>query len=292
MLTIRTAGIHTRGRPGPDSRTVRNWAAANGLLRPSVAALMEFISVPVAILSMVLEAALLLRARRAGFLSQFPLFYSYITYVLASSILLLPLYFLKPQLYLTIYWFSYLVTLLAEFAVLLEVADHIFKPYPAIRRLGQLLTAVVCMALFSVYIIPALMQHRSSSIAFLELEKRTSLTKAVLIIVLLAAARLYHLPIDRNISGMLLGFATYLALVTANTALAETLGRGVYGDAYGLVEPLGYFLGLGIWIFALWSYEPVLPGRPDSSRGGDNISEPFSDRVGRYNSELSRLFRR
>jgi hypothetical protein len=55
---------------------------------------------------------------------------------------------------------------------------------------------------------------------------------------------------------------------------------------------LGYFLGLGIWIFALWSYEPVLPGRPDSSRGGDNISEPLSDRVGRYNSELSRLFRR
>ncbi len=253
---------------------------------------MEFISVAVAIVSIALEAALLLRAWRGRFLSQFPLFYSYLIYVLVWSILALPLYFLNPQLYSTIYWFSYLVMLLAEFAVLLEVSDHIFKPYPAIRRLGQLLTAFICLALVFAYIIPALMQHRPSGMAFLELEKRTSLTKAVLIITLLGASRLYHLPVGKNISGVLLGFATYLALVTANTALAETFGREVYGDAYGLVEPLGYFLGLGIWNVALWRYEPVLPSRPGSSRDGDNVSELLSDRVGRYNSELSRLFRR
>ena len=253
---------------------------------------MDFISIALVIVGVAAEAALLFRARRGRFLSQFPFFYSYLTYVLASSIIAFPLYFLKPQLYPTVYWFSYLVILLAEFAVLMEVSDHIFEPYPAIRRLGQLLTAVVCLIFFAAYVVPSMMQRRPSSIALLEFEKRTSLTKAILILTLLAAARLYRLPLGKNISGIMLGFATYLTMVIASDVLAETFGRSIFGVVYNLMEPLGYLLALSIWVVALWQFEPVTAGGRNFSGGASNIAEPLSDQLGRYNSELSRLFRK
>lgn len=245
-----------------------------------------------AVFSLILEASLLLRARQGGFLSHFPFFYSYVSYVFVWSILGLTFYYFLPLLYSNVYWFSYLMVLLAEFAVLLEISDHIFQPYPGIRRLGQLVTMVACVTLLLTYILPALWRHQSSSFAFLELEKRTSLTKAVLIIILLVVARLYRIPLGRNISGMMLGFAAYLALITADTALAEALGRAAYGTIYNMVAPLSFVLALSIWTAALWRYEPVAPGQPDYFRSGDDSSEALGDQLGRYSSELSRRFRR
>jgi hypothetical protein len=182
--------------------------------------------------------------------------------------------------------------LLAEFAVLLEVSDHVFKPYPGIRRLGQLVTVIVCLGLLLIYIVPALWHPQSSSIAFLELEKRTALTKAVLIVALMIVARLYRVPFGRNISGMMLGFAAYLALITADTALAEALGRAVYGTIYNMVAPLSFVMALAIWTVVMWRYQAVVPGPSRYSRGGDNSPEPLGEQLGRYNNELSRRLRR
>ncbi|HLY61145.1 MAG TPA: hypothetical protein VKV95_10385 [Terriglobia bacterium] len=253
---------------------------------------MGFVQFTLAVLGLGLEAALILRARQGRYLSHFPFFYSYLSYVFVWTIFTLMFFYFMPQLYPYVYWFSYSMMLLAEFAVLFELSDHIFRPYPGIRRLGQLLTGAVCLAFLLVYIIPALWRHQPSSIAFFELEKRTSLTKVVLIIVLLLVARSFRISFSRNISGMMLGFAIYLAASIANVALAEGLGRARYATIFSLVSPLAYFLALSIWTAALWRYEPVLPNQGNFSRGGDNFSEPLSVQLGRYSSELSRRFRR
>ena len=253
---------------------------------------MTFFSFALWFTSLSLEATLLLRARQGRFLTQFPIFYSYIFFVLITDAACYAVNFLIPEYYASAFWFCFTVWLVAEFAVLLEVSDHIFEPYPPIRRLGRLLTACICLVFFVVYVIPPLLQSRSSRAAIFDLVKRTSLTKAVLILVLLAAARLFRLPLGKYVSGILLGFATYLSLNIANVALAEWYVPAVYGRIFAVAGPLSFVLALAIWNIALWRYETVLPGGRELLRGVESFPEPVSSWLGRYNSELIRLFRR
>ena len=126
----------------------------------------------------------------------------------------------------------------------------------------------------------------------LDLVKRSSLTKAFLIIVLLGAARLYRLPLGKNVSGMMLGFATYLAINIANIVLAERYGSAGYAGIFGLVGPVSFILALAIWNVALWQYEPVSPEGRGLERSAGNMAEPVSNRLERYDSELTRFFRK
>jgi hypothetical protein len=253
---------------------------------------MKALSIAVSMIAMALEAGILIRAWRQRCLSQFPLFFSYVAYVLTWSSITFPIYFLKPQMYASVYWFFYLMMMTAEFAVIAEASDHIFMAYPMIRRLGRLLTGMICLFLFAVYVIPPLTLRQPSSQALLELDKRMALTKAVLIVALLAVARLTRLPIGKNVSGMMLGFTAFVTIGMVNVALYQVYRGGIYLKVYTLVEPLAFVLALSIWTVALWRYEPALSGRGGFTRDGGTLPEPLNSRLGRYNSELSRLFRR
>jgi hypothetical protein len=242
-----------------------------------------------AITGFVLETALIVRAARGRFLSHFRFFYSYIAFVLAGTAASLALYRFLPIHHKSFFWFYFLITLVAEFAVLVEMSDHIFDPYPAIRQLGRFITLCTGTAFFFLYILPSLLQSRPSGITILDLVKRSSLTKAVIIIVLLAAARYYRLPLGRNISGMMLGFSGYLAINVANFALAEKYGAELYGRTFSVVGPLSFALGLLVWTIALWRYEPAIAvgWKPLEDYAG--TSEPLRYQLGRFNTTLSRL---
>src|SRR5689334_9930884 len=133
---------------------------------------MKIVSIAVSILAIALEAELLIRAWRERNLTQFPFFYSYVTYVLIWSLITFPIYFLMPEFYPSIYWFFYLMMITAEFAVIAEASDHIFSAYPMIRRLGRLVTGFICLVLFVVYVIPPLTLPQPSGQALIELYKR------------------------------------------------------------------------------------------------------------------------
>jgi len=253
---------------------------------------MGFFGFPIAVLALALEAILILRARQGKFLSQFPLFYSYIVFVFLKSLVDFVAFYGLPQYYANVFWFTFTVMLVAEFAVLLEASDHIFGPYPLIRRLGRLLTACISLVFFVVYVLPPLRHPRSPRAAIFDFVKRTSLTKAVLILVLLAAARSFHLSLGKRVSGILLGFATYLSLNIANVALVERYALAGYARIFGVVGPLSFVLALGIWNIALWRYAPASPIYNELLRGFEKSSEPVGSRLGRYNNELTRLLRR
>lgn len=245
------------------------------------------------VLSFTLEGLILLRGREGGLLRRFPFFYAYVAFVLlGSASAYIIVYQVQPHFYPTAYWFYFMATLVAEFAVLVEVSDHIFLPYPPIRRLGRLLALGICGTFLVFYIIPSLMEHRPSSVAILDLVKRTSLTKAVIIIVLLAAVRYYRLPLGRNVSGMLLGFSIYLGTNVANFALAEEFGPALYYQTFVIVLPLSYTLSLLVWTIALWRYEPVLPIGHNVREGDKETSQPLSYQLGRFNTALVKLLRR
>jgi hypothetical protein len=93
------------------------------------------------------------------------------------------------------------------------------------------------------------------------------------------------------IKGILLGFSVYHSLDIANYALAEKFGRP-YGGTFGVVGPLAFVMGLMIWTLTLWRYEPALPVEREIHRRTESGSERLHKQLQRYDSELTRLFRR
>ena len=236
-------------------------------------------------------STLLLKARRGGSLSLFPLFFCYISYLLMSGLFLLVVLSIRPAAYPGIFWYHFMITLVVEFAVLVEISDHIFNPYPAVRHLGRLL-AICISAIFLFYIVPSLTGHESSSSTILDFVKRTAVTKTAIIISLLAAARYYRLPLGKNVGGLMIGFCAYLAINVANFACAEKYGRALYGDIFGVVGPLSCHVALLIWTVAMWRYEPVLRIGSVLSENGRGPSASVSYQLGQFNAKLERVLRK
>jgi len=239
----------------------------------------------------VLELTLILRARQGKCLSLFPLFYSYVFYLLIGTSTTLAILWRHPASYSSVFWYHFMITLVVEFAVLVEISDHIFNPYPAVRHLGRLL-AICISAIFLFYIVPSLTGHESSSSTILDFVKRTAVTKTAIIITLLAAARYYRLPLGKNVGGLMIGFCAYLAINVANFACAEKYGRALYGDIFGVVGPLSCHVALLIWTVALWRYEPVLRVGPVLSEDGRGPSASVSYQLGQFDAKLERVLRK
>jgi hypothetical protein len=225
-------------------------------------------------------------------LSEFSFFFSYLFYLLITSIVVNLADVLGLQFYVTAFWLRFLTLVIAEFALLLEIGDHIFRPYPAIRKLGRLITLGITFLFSIAYILPPLIEARPTSIAILDLVKRSALTKGVIIVALLGMARFYRVRLGRNVAGLVLGFAAYMAINTANFALAESYGRELYGPIFSTVGPLSQTLCVLIWTVALWHLEPVLAPVQGVAAHVARNPEPLPDRVGRLNATLSKLFRR
>jgi len=236
--------------------------------------------------------ALILRLIQQKCVREFPLFFSYLAYMVASGAVVSFVYYAGPAIYPTAGWVRFLISLLAEFAVLVEVSDHIFRPFPAIGKLGRLITALLCVIFSVVYVIPSLIELRPSSIALLDLAKRLSLTKGVMIVVLLAVARYYRIHLAKNISGILLGFSTYLGISVANFAMAEIYGRALYARMLSTVVPLSYTLCLVIWTITFWHLEPstVRPWRVTPRV--EAFGEPLDRQLQKFNTALTRLVRK
>jgi hypothetical protein len=260
--------------------------------RPDGARELSLLAAVLIIAFLALELTLLVRAAQGRFVSQFPFFYSAAAFMLLSGIIVTAMYLSTSAYYPHAAWFRLLMSILIEFAVVVEISDHIFKAYPVIRLLGRSLALGICAVFFVLYVLPSLFESQQAPLILLDFVKRTSLTKAVALLSLLAAAYYYRLPLGKNISGMALGFCVYLGINIINFALAGAYGPALYARTLAVVWPLSYTIALLIWTVALWRYQPVsLVARALPASTG-SAPEPLSDQLERFNTELTRLLRR
>src|SRR5258707_3918870 len=84
-----------------------------------------------------LEVVILSRGALTGLLKKYPLFFAYITCVLLTEIIGLLTNALAPKLYETLYWPADLATILASYAVMVEIFRWSTRHKPGIRRLTQ-----------------------------------------------------------------------------------------------------------------------------------------------------------
>jgi hypothetical protein len=238
--------------------------------------------------TLTLQVLILWRAGQCRVLARYPFFYSYLVYDLCFGSVAYALYWIRPSLYPSAYWLYLLLDILVEFAVLIEISDHIFQPFPALRNLGRGLTIVISATFTLVYILPALLQPRGSSSALLDFALRASVTKAVILAVLLLTTRHFGLKLGRNVAGLMLGFSIFVGMNIANLAAAQSFGRALYARIFWVMPPIANTLCLLVWTVALWEFAP-LPRTASIPPAGRGDSETLALELARINDTLSKF---
>ncbi len=218
----------------------------------------------------------------------FPLFYSYIIYAFCGTLALYLTLWLEPRRYATAYWVYFLVTILAEFMVLVEISDQIFRSFPAIRHLGRALTLVIAAGLGGFYILPTILWSTDRTETLFDFALRASVTKAIILAVLFYVARHYGSQLGRNVAGLMLGFSIYVAMNIATMAGAKAFGEGLFAQVFWFILPLSSVLCLMVWTLSLWEYSPI-PGSGRMSPVMGRDSGVVALELTRFNSELTKF---
>ena len=217
----------------------------------------------------------------------FPLFFSYLIFNFSGSACLFLIYWRFPQIYPSAYWIYYLVSVLVEFTVLVEISDHIFRAYPAIRTLGRGLTILISTVLGLFYVLPPIMWSSRRSLALLGFSLRAYETKAIILVVLFFVARHYESHLGRNVGGLMIGFSVYVALNIALMASARFFGPAVYSHTLWVMEPVSSLLCMAVWSVSLWNFAPIpITAAPSGSQVD---SELLALQLTRFNTELSKI---
>jgi hypothetical protein len=249
---------------------------------------MQNLGMVISVCAFLLVGTILLRGIAGKCLKMFPLYYSYMIYVFCGSAFMYLVYWLDRSSYPSAYWLYFLISILVEFAVLVEISDHIFKDLPALRNLGRAITIFISAALALVYILPVIFWSHGRPPALLGFALRASVTKVVVLAVLFIVARHYCSELGKNVAGLMLGFSIYLGVSIGNIAAANAFGIALYAKMLWIVSPAAYLLCLIVWTIALWDFVPA-QNRSIVSRVGARDSQAVALELSRFNNELSKL---
>jgi hypothetical protein len=258
---------------------------------PSPAGFMHDLGMVIGYSGILLEGLLILRGAGTKVFNLFPLLYSYVIFCFSTALCMYVIYWQYPRVYTSAYWIYYLVSILVEFAVLVEISDQIFRPFPAIRNLGRALTILIAASLGILYILPTILWSAGRRHALLDFALRASVTKAIILVVLFYVARHYGSQLGRNVAGLMLGFSIYVAMNVAMMASAKAFGSVLFARILWFMAPLAFALCLLVWTISLWELAPM-PSLHTISPATGRDSEAVALELTRFNSELSKLLHR
>lgn len=255
---------------------------------PSPAGSLQMLGVAISFCAFVLEGLLIVRGAGRRIFRVLPVFYSYIIFCFSGFVGVYLVYWLDRQVYPSAYWIYYLVSILVQFAVLVEVSDCVFRPFPAIRSLGRAFTILIASGLGLVYILPSTVGSTGRSRALLDFALRASVTKAIILAVLFYVSQHYGCRLGRDVGGLMLGFSIYVGLDVALWASAKAFGPVLFARLLWFMEPLAYALCLLVWTISLWEIVPVPSAQTISTVAGRD-SRAVALGLTRFNSKLSKI---
>jgi hypothetical protein len=211
------------------------------------------------------EVAILLRGSPAGLLRKYPLFYSYIGCVLVKEIIGLLTYGFAPTLYEPLYWPAELATIVASYAVIIEIFRGSTRHKPGLRRLAQNLLIIV-FGLTVAYAGSDFLQggFPSLSAAILELSRDLRYVEGGVLLVMLWLFVRYRIPLGRNLMGLIIGYSFWVGCNLINLAFWFQPGNE-FSVLLRRLLPVTYVITLSIWCVTLWSAQPE-PVPPSESK--------------------------
>jgi hypothetical protein len=203
-----------------------------------------------------IEVFLLLRGTLTGLLKKYPLFYIYVVCVLLKEVVGLLSYQLGTSVYESLYWPAELATVVASYAVIVEIFRHSLKRNSVVARIAQELLIVVFAGAL-VYAALDLVKGKAASVprATVELGRDLRYVEAALLFVMLWLFLRYRILIGRNLLGLILGYSFWVGLNVINLALWFLPGK-TFSIGVRTLLPITYLITLMIWCASLWSSQP------------------------------------
>ena len=203
-----------------------------------------------------LEAAILLRGALTGLLKKYPLFHTYIACVLVKEIIGLLSFAIGKKTYDAIYWPADLATILASYAIIVEIFRWSTRHQPGIRRFTHRALLFV-FVLTTAYAASDFLRGGSASLlrSIADLGRDLRYVEAAILLVLLWLLVQYRIPLGRNLLGLLMGYSFWLGVNVIDVAFRFQHGNESSTALRALV-PATYAITLGIWFAALWSSYP------------------------------------
>jgi hypothetical protein len=240
-----------------------------------------------------LEVVILLRGARTGLLKRYPLFFTYIGCVLLTEIIGLLTNALAPKSYELVFWPADLATILASYAVMVEIFRWSTRHKPGIRRITQraLLTVFsVTVAYTASNFVRGKFSSPSRAVAALGRDLRY-VEAAVLLLMLWLLVR-YRIPLGRNLRGLLIGYCFWVGMNVVNLAFWFVPGNEFSSLLRGML-PTTYVLTLGAWCVTLWFAYPesVQPAETKIERDYELLAARTQGVLARTSSSLARIIR-
>jgi hypothetical protein len=240
-----------------------------------------------------LEALILIRGGLVGHLRKFPLFYSYIGCVLLKEIVGLFSYEFAPNFYKPLYWPAELATIVASYAVIVEIFRQSLRRNPGIARKAQKLL-VAAFALTVSYAATDLLHVRfaTASRAIAEMGRDLRYIEGALLLAMLWLFVRYRILLGPNLLGLIIGYSFWVGVNVVSLALLFFPGNEFSALPLTLI-PITYVAALMIWCVALWSCrpEPVQPTEGAIERDYELLAAKTRSILARTSDRLVRVMR-
>jgi hypothetical protein len=240
-----------------------------------------------------LEALILIRGGLALNFGKYPLFYLYIGCVLLTDMLSLVCYQFARNFYRPLYWPTELATIVASYAVIVEIFRQSLRHSPGIGRKAQKLLPAA-LAVTVTYAATDLLHGRfaNATRAIAEVGRDLRYIEGALLLVMLWLLVRYRILLGPNLLGLIIGYSFWVGLNVINLALVFFPDNKFSALAWRL-EPITYVATLTIWCVALWSSrpEPVQPMEGAIERDYELLAAKTRSILGRTSDRLVRVMR-
>jgi len=215
-----------------------------------------------------LEGVVLSRGVATGLVRRYSLFYVYIGCTLLSDILRVCCYQFAPSFYPEVYWHTELATVIANYAVVIEIFRQSLRHNPGVAHFTRRLLSVVCVVVFT-YASLDLWQHGFASLprATADVGRYLRYVEGALLPIMLWLFTRYRIPLGRNLLGLTLGNAFWISLNVVNFAFWSEPGNES-SFVLRTLRPASYLITVAVWCIALWSVQadPVRPAESEIER--------------------------
>jgi hypothetical protein len=241
-----------------------------------------------------LEVMILVRGVHARLAGKYWFFYAYIVCILISDTIRLCCYQLTPNLYPALYWQTELLTIIASYAVMLEIFRQSVRHNPGVARLtGNLLAIVFCLTL-TYASLNMLQDGFTSSLvrATADIGRYFRYVEGALLLGMLALLARYRIPLGRNVLGLIVGNALWVGVNVVNLAFWSLSGNG-FSIALRNLRPATYLAALTIWCATLWSAQPdpVQPAENEIERDYEILAAKTRAVLARTSNRLVRAMK-
>src|SRR6266849_1876620 len=170
-----------------------------------------------------LEVLLLVRGLKGKLAFRYPVFYSYISFVLFQDLLSFVVDRWYHQYYRNVYWFTEFLALLFGCAVVFEIYRVGLAAFPGTARMARNALALVFALAVAIGLAQAWTDPRWwMQAATTDIEGAMRAVEALAIIVLVALFLFYSIPVGKNLRGILLGYGLFVGASVLSLEFVST----------------------------------------------------------------------